>query len=482
MSNLCKYHRENRYISYDLGLTWSATGEYRKGTLIEYQSSDCPSPTSLKFQAIYSDLSTYELDCDSSTTLTRAEVTASTSPYTSMTSAVIGDCVTSIWQEAFRNCSGLTSIVIPDSVTRIVTSAFDGCKSLPSIHIPSGVTSIGAAAFFDCYALSSVTIPSGVTTIANYTFTNCSGLTSVDIPNSVISIGVEVFHRCSGLTSIDIPSGVTSIGSGACEYCSNLSGVTIPSGVTNIGENTFYNCFSISSINIPSGVTSIGYKAFKNCSGLTSITVEATTPPTLGTDVFANTNNCPIYVPSGSVTVYQSAWPTYASRIQAIPTPISLKFQATYSDLSTYSKECDGALTLISGETTEGTTDYRLMTSAIIGDCVEFIGVRAFRGFSSLTNVDISSSVTSIGNNAFRNCTSLPSIDIPSGVTSIGDAAFKNCSGLTSITVNATTPPTLGTEAFNYTNNCPIYVPSASVSAYQSAWSTYASRIQAIQT
>ena len=51
-----------------------------------------------------------------------------------------------------------------------------------------------------------------------------------------------------------------------------------------------------------------------------------------------------------------------------------------------------------------------------------------------------------------------------------------------SVTVNATTPPTLGESALDYTNNCPIYVPAASVDVYKAAsgWSTYASRIQAI--
>jgi len=41
----------------------------------------------------------------------------------------------------------------------------------------------------------------------------------------------------------------------------------------------------------------------------------------------------------------------------------------------------------------------------------------------------------------------------------------------------------LGRDVFYDTNNCPIYVPAASVDAYKSAsgWSAYASRIQAIQ-
>lgn len=101
------------------------------------------------------------------------------------------------------------------------------------------------------------------------------------------------------------------------------------------------------------------------------------------------------------------------------------------------------------------------LVSGIIGDCV-----------------------TSIGASVFDGCSGLTSINIPSGVTSIGLRAFYNCSSLTSVTVEATTPPTLGVNAFYSTNNCPIYVPAASVDTYKAAsgWSYYAARIQAIPT
>ena len=119
----------------------------------------------------------------------------------------------------------------------------------------------------------------------------------------------------------------------------------------------------------------------------------------------------------------------------------------------------------------------------IIPNTFTRIGDNAFLSCSGLTSCTIGSGVTSIGGTAFTQCSSLTSIDIPSGVTSIGSQAFVNCTGLTSVTVNATTPPTLGYSAFDSTNNCPIYVPIASVDAYKSAtnWSSYASRIQAIQ-
>ena len=110
------------------------------------------------------------------------------------------------------------------------------------------------------------------------------------------------------------------------------------------------------------------------------------------------------------------------------------------------------------------------------------IGDSAFMMNQNLMSIELPNSVTTIGQNAFGTCTSLESIDIPSGVTSIGNSAFAQCINLTSITVNATEPPTLGNQPFYNTNNCTIYVPSASVNTYKTAsgWSTYASRIQAM--
>lgn len=82
-----------------------------------------------------------------------------------------------------------------------------------------------------------------------------------------------------------------------------------------------------------------------------------------------------------------------------------------------------------------------------------------------------------------KELSAIKEVVVGNDITSIGGYAFYNCTSLTSVTVNATTPPTLGDSyVFNSTNNCPIYVPSASVNTYKTAtnWSTYASRIQAI--
>ena len=150
-------------------------------------------------------------------------------------------------------------------------------------------------------------------TTGNYTF-------EYTLKPNVDTINTDLFTAIPYITNVEIPDSVTSIGMMAFQLCRGLTSVTIGNSVTSIGDYAFYDCRSLTSITIPDSVTSIGQGAFQNCSGLTSITVEATTPPTLGSQSFDNTNNCPIYVPSASVDTYKAAtnWSNYASRIQAI--------------------------------------------------------------------------------------------------------------------------------------------------------------------
>ena len=272
-----------------------------------------------------------------STTITTANIPDSVT-YNSVTYSV-----TSIGERAFSGCSGLTSVTIPNSVTSIGDYAFSGCSGLTSVTIPNSVTSIGSGAFQNCSGLTSVTIPNSVTSIGGWAFQNCSGLTSLlynahvfaymptsysgayTIPDGIESIAGGAFYNCNGLTSVTIPNSVTSIGANAFRGCSGLTSVTIPNSVTSIGNNAFDECIDLTSVTIPNSVTSIGNLAFASCSNLTSLMIEAETPPALGLWVFYNANDCPIYVPCGTIDAYTSAWPEYANRIISMP----LNYQIT---------------------------------------------------------------------------------------------------------------------------------------------------------
>lgn len=384
-----------------------------------------------------------------STTLTRDDVTYS--PY-DLYKGFIGECVTEISSETFASASSLVSISIPDTVNTIGSSAFYGC-GLTSVTIPDSVTSIGAGAFLNCRNLSSATISNGLTSLPN-----------------------RLFEGCYNLVNVRIPSGTTSIGDTAFGACSRLTEVTLPSSVTYIGHSAF-------------GSTS-----------LTNLTVLATTPPDLWGDTsFGNTpisrGNGVIYVPCESVYAYKLAawWSNYADIIQGIPPcetpPTPYKIIASYSDGTTYEKECTTSSVITSGDPRPAGYVTSAMSSVTFGVCVTEIADNAFKNnygaFAGLKSVTFPSTLNDIGYQAFLDCSGLTSVTIPAGVRTISSYAFYNCSGLTSITVLATTPPdNLGTEIFKHTGGCPIYVPQGSVDLYKTTghWAEYASRIQPIPT
>lgn len=251
--------------------------------------------------------------------------------------------VTSIGNGAFNKCTSLESVVIPNSITTIGDGAFEHCESLPRIYIPDSVTSLGDA-FYYCRALQSITlsknissisaltfyycdnlleisIPNGVTSIGEQAFYSCKLLQKVELPNSLISIGERAFDTCRALHSITLPNSITSIGASAFSGCRSVESLIIPSNVTEINNYTFSYCRALKTITIPSDVSHIDYYAFYYCDSLDSIFVLADTPPVGGNKMFTSTNECPIYVPAGSVDDYKLAeyWSDYASRIQAMP-------------------------------------------------------------------------------------------------------------------------------------------------------------------
>ena len=86
--------------------------------------------------------------------------------------------------------------------------------------------------------------------------------------------------------------------------------------------------------------------------------------------------------------------------------------------------------------------------NTVIPNTVTSINNNAFRQHTGLTSITIPESVTSIGDAAFQS-TGLTSVIIGKSVKTIDNCAFKNCLEMKVIYVLATTPPTLGTDAFD---------------------------------
>lgn len=323
-----KYYKEYYQYSMDSGATWNnvyPTSSRTSDDVIEYDSADCGYAVPRKCQLIYSNSSTYDVPCDTGSTLTQSNVRGNQSqPYSAITEAIMGNCTTIIGVDAFYNCVSLTSATIGNGVTTIGEGAFSDCSDMTTCTIGSGVTTIGSYTFYRCTSLTSITIPDSVTSIGNSAFYRCSGLTSCTIGTGVTSIGQYAFEYCSGITNIVVPDSVASIGKQAFDGCSGMTSCTIGNGVVKLPERLFQNCRNLTDVTIGSGCTSIGDVdapyTFLSCTSLERLTIYATTPPKKHGTTFNNTNDrFQIYVPADCVDAYKTAWSTYASRIQAIP-------------------------------------------------------------------------------------------------------------------------------------------------------------------
>ena len=281
----------------------------------------------------------------------------------------------------------------------------------------------GGSSYYSDYYTSNDIIGSYMFYIPYNTMSPCA-ISKINLPKSTLRIDDYAFRDCTSLTNINIPNSVTSIGSMAFYRCTSLTDINIPNSVTSIGGGAFCDCISLTDINIPNSVTSIEGGAFGGCTNLTDINIP------------------------NSVT--------------------SIGVQAFYRCTSLTDINIPNSVTSIGYEAFSGCTS---LTNINIPNSVTSIGVQAFYRCTSLTNINIPNSVTSIGYDAFRDCTSLTNINIPNSVTSIGEQAFYNCDNLKSVYMNASTPPSVGDQAFHKSSkDLTIYIPRGSYTAY---WLSY---------
>ena len=277
-SGTTKMTKEEEEQSVDGGNTWTPTGNYRTGsTVLEPDCIDCgytPEPSNLKYKGDYNNGQSKYVECDGVPSIT-------------------------VWE---------VQNDVPSTIDNLTGATFYACCEYIANNI------LGAA-----YNIERVDIKEGVLSIGQGAFKVSSALTTVIIPNSVKYIDTNSFAECPNLSALTIGSGVTEIGEGAFSGDSSITNDLNLPNVTKVNTAAFQGCSSLHSVNIGSGVTRIQGSAFRGCSGLISITVNATTPPTLGSMAFDG-STCNIYVPAASLETYKSTyvWRDYASRIQAI--------------------------------------------------------------------------------------------------------------------------------------------------------------------
>lgn len=224
-------------------------------------------------------------------------------------------------------------------------------------------------------------------------------------------------------------------GDGTRVYSNCIKAVRFGSGMSSIGDYALFRCYSLKTVTIPNSVGIISsYYAFSDCRNLKSLTI-----------------------PSGVASVQPYMF-RYCYALESVSLPKSV------TSIESYAFDYCSALRMLPYHGGVATIDNH-----------------AYSNLFQIAIAKIQNGVSTIGGAAFANCYGLASSTFPSTVTSIGNIVFNGCYGLKEIHVLASSPPTIDSGTFSsIASDCIIYVPSASLAAYQSAtnWSAYASMIQ----
>ena len=428
--------------------------------------------------------------------------------------------VTAIASDAFYQNQTITEITISEGITSIGDYTFNKCVALTTVNIPARLTYMGEYVFDGCTSLTQINVDE-----ANTAYCSENGVlfnkekttllcypagkpeTDYTIPSSVTVIGVNAFSNCVALTTLTIPAGVTTIESYAFYDCLGFTKMTVlaivPPTITD--EEVFYNV----NFDIPVYVPAASLAAYQAAAvwkdfNLQAIAVNEFTVGGLTYEVIDQTAK------TVEVINFTNELPNTAT----IPATVSYEGENyTVTAIAEWAFEKNETITEIT--ISEGITsigDYTFnkcvaLTTVNIPARLTYMGEYVFDGCTSLTqiNVDeantaycsengvlfnkekttllcypagkpetdytIPSSVTVIGKNAFSDCAALTTLTIPAGVTTIESYAFYFCTALAEMTVLATVPPTVADADvfYNVNTDIPVYVPAASLAAYQNA-------------
>lgn len=203
------------------------------------------------------------------------------------------------------------------------------------------------------------------------------------------------------ITSVKIQEGITSIGSYIFSDCNKLSEANIPTSVTYIGTGAFRNTI-LTNVTISANVETIGDGAFCVQSGLNYIDVEK------GNENFASVKG--------------------------------ILFSSDLTRLIAYPPLIQGTSYTIPGSVTD-IGDYAFfhspLSSVVISNSVEYIGVYAFGFSSNLKTVTLGNSIVTFGNFAFGYCDKLENVSpLPASVTTVLPGAFSMDPLLASLSVD----------------------------------------------
>ena len=169
----------------------------------------------------------------------------------------------SIDDHAFEGCEKLTNIIIPDGISFISTGTFSGCTGLKVVEIPESVSTIRNEAFKNCSSLENVDLSKNeISILYSSVFQGCAKLESLILPESLYQIERNALNGCSSLSTITLPEGVKQIEANAFYGCSSLTEIYCKAKVPPVLGNS--SVFAMTPANMIIYVPSESLTAYKS--------------------------------------------------------------------------------------------------------------------------------------------------------------------------------------------------------------------------
>lgn len=385
---------------------------------------------------------------------------------TAITEFTISEKVTSIGQEAFKDCTHLTKVYYNSDIAKDFGSNsnfFAGCTAFEQVIIGDNVTAIPDNMFANVSAENAYTVKFGknVETIGASAFTSSAvntgePLTFV-IPDSVKTIGYRAF-RNSLYTNMTIGENVSYLDSMCFDNMTAIetlqwnaidavNGACI-TGDYSTGNSLFTNCWELSTLTFGDKVQSVPDRLTSCCAwksggyayneALTTLTFPASMHH-IGVNAFADCH--------GLTTI---------TGLEHVANICRNAFEGTpYYTEHMITSESSGLIYFHNGDSLFGyakAADAGETTTLEIPSKIKYICDGAFQssGLTAITTLKLNEGLLEIGNFAFEGLTGVTSkIEIPSTVTHIGRFAFKGLTKAAGLDLSkATKLETIGASAF----------------------------------
>lgn len=371
--------------------------------------------------------------------------------------------VTSIADEAFKDCIEMESAVLPDSLESIGEDAFKGCSEL--LRFEAGELNqkfaVHDGMLFDKELVTLLLCPQGKQPMAS-------------LPASATAIDEKAFAGCRNLEAIHVDEGNQAFASvDGVLYSADLARLLLAPAKTVsaivapetkvIVSGAFAECFGLSSIIANGYVETIEGGAFS----LEALT-EAMVALASGDDYDARKA---VWDKAGFSHYIEPAAPGEIQQPEPAQSGFVYELLDDYTLAVSWSGESDPEANLVIPTTAKlNDVEYRVSTIAPYGfqgraslssvqirAPITVVGDHAFAGCSGLASVELTEGVASIGAGAFSG-TAVERVVIPSSVTSVGAAAFADCSNLSQV-LTLSNNVTVAGDAIAGCTGVAIYAP-----------------------